>query len=287
MKARAWIVGTALLVGAARMASSQQPVPGLPDPFGLLEPKDFSAHRSSSNNPDWNSNDDSKRPIPGETTVLADLAGPGDRHPHVDHDRGQRVRLAAAAAPARLLRRQRRAERRRSRRRLLRRRPRLRARRSTRSWSATAPTAGRATATGRCRSEVVPHHDHERGTPPRRQPLLPRRLGEAAVAARPHAVLPRALPAGAAGAGRRQALRVPRREGPAATTSARCSPSSRPRPAGSARATTTSSSTARSTPSIEGTGTRGLLQRRLGAPRRRRAVLRRARSRKGRGSARG
>jgi hypothetical protein len=77
MKARAWIVGTALLVGAARTASSQQQVPGLPDPFGLLEPKDFSAHRSSSNNPDWNSNDDSKRPIPGETTVLADLTGPG------------------------------------------------------------------------------------------------------------------------------------------------------------------------------------------------------------------
>lgn len=48
-----------------------------PDPFGLTERKDFTAHRSSSNNPDWNSNDDSQRPIPGETTVLADLEGPG------------------------------------------------------------------------------------------------------------------------------------------------------------------------------------------------------------------
>ena len=47
------------------------------DPFHLAEPKDFSAHRASSNNPDWRSNDDSKRPIPGETTVLADLEGPG------------------------------------------------------------------------------------------------------------------------------------------------------------------------------------------------------------------
>ncbi len=47
------------------------------DPFGLLEPKDFAAYRSSSNNPNLNSNDDSKRPIPGETTVLADLEGPG------------------------------------------------------------------------------------------------------------------------------------------------------------------------------------------------------------------
>src|SRR5258706_12710766 len=58
-------------------AVAKQKVPGLPDPYGLLEPKNFSAHRASSNNPDWNSNDDSKRPIPGETTVLADLAGPG------------------------------------------------------------------------------------------------------------------------------------------------------------------------------------------------------------------
>src|SRR5512138_2751175 len=49
----------------------------LSDPFALTQPKDFIARRSSSNNPDWNSNDDSKRPIPGETTVLADLRGPG------------------------------------------------------------------------------------------------------------------------------------------------------------------------------------------------------------------
>jgi hypothetical protein len=47
------------------------------DPFGLLTPKDFAAFRSSSNNPNLDSNDDSKRPIPGETTVLADLEGPG------------------------------------------------------------------------------------------------------------------------------------------------------------------------------------------------------------------
>jgi hypothetical protein len=47
------------------------------DPFGLLEPKSFLAYRSSSNNPNLDSNDDSKRPIPGETTVLAELEGPG------------------------------------------------------------------------------------------------------------------------------------------------------------------------------------------------------------------
>jgi len=43
----------------------------------LPETKDFRARRSSSNNADWSSNDDSKRPIPGETVTLADLAGPG------------------------------------------------------------------------------------------------------------------------------------------------------------------------------------------------------------------
>ncbi len=58
-------------------ATAQNINPGLPDPFRLTEPKDFAAFRATSNNPDWASNDDSKRPIPGETTVLADLEGPG------------------------------------------------------------------------------------------------------------------------------------------------------------------------------------------------------------------
>ena len=43
----------------------------------LARLKNFKALRSSSNNADWSSNDDSKRPIPGETIVLADLIGPG------------------------------------------------------------------------------------------------------------------------------------------------------------------------------------------------------------------
>ncbi|HWZ87122.1 MAG TPA: DUF2961 domain-containing protein [Thermoanaerobaculia bacterium] len=77
MRMRVFAVCLAAVLCAARSALPQQQVPGLPDPYGLLEPKDFTAHRSSSNNPDWNSNDDSKRPIPGETTVLADLTGPG------------------------------------------------------------------------------------------------------------------------------------------------------------------------------------------------------------------
>ena len=58
-------------------AQAQGPGPGIPDPFGLLRPQAFVAGRSSSNNPDLASNDDSKRPIPGETVTLAQLEGPG------------------------------------------------------------------------------------------------------------------------------------------------------------------------------------------------------------------
>jgi hypothetical protein len=47
------------------------------DPLSFALLKDYRAFRSSSNNPDPESNDDSKRPIPGETIVLGDLQGPG------------------------------------------------------------------------------------------------------------------------------------------------------------------------------------------------------------------
>src|SRR5262245_31421627 len=73
---RVVVVFAALALGAFP-AFAQSINPGLPDPFRLTEPKDFAAFRSSSNNEDWNSNDDSKRPIPGQTIVLADLQGPG------------------------------------------------------------------------------------------------------------------------------------------------------------------------------------------------------------------
>jgi hypothetical protein len=63
------------VLAAAGAATPQER--GLPDPFHLLERQEFVAHRASSNNPDPLSNDDSKRPIPGETVVLADLEGPG------------------------------------------------------------------------------------------------------------------------------------------------------------------------------------------------------------------
>lgn len=69
----------AALFIAAASGCSDRAAPAYPDPYGLTRPKDFTAMRASSNNPDWDSNDDSARPIPGETTVLADLAGPRRR----------------------------------------------------------------------------------------------------------------------------------------------------------------------------------------------------------------
>jgi hypothetical protein len=68
---------TGVLLAAAGAAAAPQEGVGLPDPFRLLEPKAFVAGRASSNSPDPRSNDDSRRPIPGETVVLADLEGPG------------------------------------------------------------------------------------------------------------------------------------------------------------------------------------------------------------------
>jgi hypothetical protein len=64
------------LVCLSIQTSGQVPLsfPGLAE---LPQLKDFKALRSSSNNSDPDSNDDSKRPIPGETVVIADLQGPG------------------------------------------------------------------------------------------------------------------------------------------------------------------------------------------------------------------
>jgi hypothetical protein len=69
------LVSCALICAAA--ARAQSSVVGPIDPLRFSQLKDFVAERSSSNNPDPNSNDDSKRPIPGETLTLADLQGPG------------------------------------------------------------------------------------------------------------------------------------------------------------------------------------------------------------------
>jgi hypothetical protein len=59
------------------LAGGQPAITGPLDPMAFSQLKDFTAHRSSSNSPlpDWN--DDSKHPLPGETLTIADLAGPG------------------------------------------------------------------------------------------------------------------------------------------------------------------------------------------------------------------
>jgi len=65
---RAWVPSlTFAALAAAVAAVGQEEAAGLPDPFRLLAPKDLVARRASSNNPDPRSNDDSQRPIPGET----------------------------------------------------------------------------------------------------------------------------------------------------------------------------------------------------------------------------
>ncbi len=63
--------GLAILLLVAKVYGQQV------DLFDLTRPKDFRVGRTSSTNADLKSNDDSKRPIPGETLVLADLKGPG------------------------------------------------------------------------------------------------------------------------------------------------------------------------------------------------------------------
>ena len=58
-------------------AGAQAPDRGPVDLLDLARMKDFSAHRVSSGNRFQGSNDDSKRIMPGETYVMADLRGPG------------------------------------------------------------------------------------------------------------------------------------------------------------------------------------------------------------------
>lgn len=74
---RTILITAGLLALLALPALAQTvPVPPL-DPFGIARLKDFEARRATSNNIYVDSNDDSKKIIPGETLVLADLEGPG------------------------------------------------------------------------------------------------------------------------------------------------------------------------------------------------------------------
>jgi hypothetical protein len=65
-----------LLILVPCLAAAQAPDDDFLSPMGLARLKDYSAHRVSSDNRFVFSNDDSKRIMPGETFVMADLAGP-------------------------------------------------------------------------------------------------------------------------------------------------------------------------------------------------------------------
>jgi HEAT repeat protein len=68
---------TVILLFAAGVASAQTPGNDFLDSLGLARLKNFSAARVSSDNRYVFSNDDSKHIMPGQTLVMADLAGPG------------------------------------------------------------------------------------------------------------------------------------------------------------------------------------------------------------------
>ena len=67
----------AIVVLLYAVSSAQTPSNDFLDPLGLARLKNYSSHRVSSSNSFVYSNDDSKRIMPGETLVMADLAGPG------------------------------------------------------------------------------------------------------------------------------------------------------------------------------------------------------------------
>ena len=199
--------------------------------------------------------------------------GPRCRQPHLAHRGRERVRLAAPAAPARLLRRLRDTERRRAARRLLRGGPRLRAARPLADGARQlgGPLAQQLLADAL--PAVLPDHGHQRGSPPRRQPLLPRGLGEAARAPRAHALLPRLVPPGPPRAARRLAVRVPERARPGPLRRDR--PLGRPGRGRLVRRGGRPLLCRRGGEALDrGHGQRGLLQRRLGAARGRRALRR-------------
>ena len=70
-------VFTLVVLLASGLTFAQSPTSDITDSLGLARLKDYSAARVSSSNKYVASNDDSKRIMPGETLVMADLKGPG------------------------------------------------------------------------------------------------------------------------------------------------------------------------------------------------------------------
>ena len=67
----------AILLAASSSVCAQNPRDDFLDSLGLARLKNYSSHRVSSGNRNVASNDDSKRILPGETLVMADLSGAG------------------------------------------------------------------------------------------------------------------------------------------------------------------------------------------------------------------
>jgi len=68
---------TRVLSLAAGLTAALLPGQNRSDIPDIARMKDYQFFRSSSSNPDLESNDDSRRSIPGETIELANLNGPG------------------------------------------------------------------------------------------------------------------------------------------------------------------------------------------------------------------
>src|SRR5579863_8147024 len=67
----------AIFLVASTDVCAQTPADDFLDGLGLARLKSYSSHRVSSGNANAASNDDSKRILPGETLVMADLSGAG------------------------------------------------------------------------------------------------------------------------------------------------------------------------------------------------------------------
>ena len=257
------VLRTSVLGVTAVLASGLAPAPApaqtspLPplDALRFAQMKDAKAERVSSSSPNPDSNNDSKQPDPGRDADARGPRGPGRRHAHLADDRGQRVRLAAPDAAAGVLRRERGAVGRRAGRRLLRRRPRVRALGEVGDDPRQLRRAGAQQLLADALREVLPHHADERRPAPASITSTTTSTGRRSRRFR------RTRSTSTPGTSRSCRRRRQRKlytfldvKGRGFYAGTVLSTSSSPRPAGSARATSASTSTARRSRRSVGTG---------------------------------
>ena len=173
-----------VLMLVSTFAIAQAPSAGLDDTLDVARLKSYSAARVSSGNRFVASNDDSKRIMPGETLVMADLQGAGI----VSHiwltvadNEFAWPRLLRAS---RLLRRIQDPKRRRSSGRLLRGRSRLGAQSRLEHGSRQFDGSGAQQLLAHALSQVLSHNSDQRREAPGADVLLPRRLSQVRLSAR-------------------------------------------------------------------------------------------------------